>query len=93
MKKHFLKYVQHAYDWDELNCTSTAKERVQAMTRFLKDPNLGMQNLKFKISKVNKMRKGVYQVTVHGSRNALLSIVTQWGFGMRYKLNGKRKVT
>jgi hypothetical protein len=89
--KHHLQFRQTG--WGGLNAATDHKSMIKEVEYLIKDPNLGMQNLRFKITRVKKVKTNEYKVYIRGSRNALLRIIENWGYSQYYTLNGVRKVT
>lgn len=89
MNRHNLTFRQPG--WSHLNSLSN-RDRIHEVNSFLKDPNLGIHNLKFKVIKVRKTNND-YIIDIVGSRNAIFGLIRQWSSNQHYMIDGKRKKT
>lgn len=70
-----------------------AKERCQHIENWIRDPNIGTQNLRFKVVAVEPRSDGDYRIRLNASTNAINKILRNWNSGQYYTVNGKRRMT
>ena len=89
MKHNRLSWTQR---WTGITKRSL-EARIEDVEDTLRDFNVGTQHLRFKIVDVKPLGNTTYRIKVVASTSAVNKLISIWGEGSHYTLNGKRRMT